>query len=178
MDCVRGWIGNWGVIWDWDGHTGLLGDYHTSDCKGWTLLLIDCNRWEPSGNRLTISSNISDPSIILWQCTFEILIFNILRFFSTNIPYSPQPRPSLVPSAKSIFVQAFFTLLLWSNTDLFSSFNWLHSHIFLRSIERRLFINSKKGILGNRKMHLSNKQRSITTAFLPTIRYCCLNDPK
>ena len=40
------------------GHTGLLGDYHTSDCKGWTLLLIDCNRWEPSGNRLTISSNI------------------------------------------------------------------------------------------------------------------------
>ena len=83
MDCVRGWIGNWGVIWDWDGHTGLLGDYHTSDCEGWTLLLIDCNRWEPSGNRLTISSNISlsGPAIILWQCTFEILIFNILRFF-------------------------------------------------------------------------------------------------
>ena len=47
------------------GHTGLLGDYHTSDCEGWTLLLIDCNRWEPSGNRLTISSNISGPAIIL-----------------------------------------------------------------------------------------------------------------
>ena len=96
--------------------------------------------------------------------------------FSTNIPYSPQPGPSLVPSAKSIFVQAFFTLILWSNTDLFSSFNWLHSHIFLCCIERRLFINSKKGKLGNRKMHLSNKQRSITTAFLPTIRSVLWNN--
>ena len=47
------------------GHTGLLGDYHTSDCTGWTLLLIDCNRWEPSGNQLTISSKISGLAIIL-----------------------------------------------------------------------------------------------------------------
>ena len=102
--------------------------------------------------------------------------------FSADILYFPQPGPSLVPSAKSFFVQAFFTLFLWSNTDLFYSFNWLHLHIFscvavkddFSSIQRRTR-KENWDVWKNRKMHLSNEQRSIATAFLPTIRYCCLN---
>ena len=57
------------------GHTGLLGDYHTWDCTEWTLLHIDCNRWEPSGNRLTISSNI-------------IHYFVTVHFWNSDIQYT------------------------------------------------------------------------------------------
>ena len=74
------------------GHTGLLGDYHTSDCEGWTLLLIDCNRWEPSGNRLTISSNISGPAIMtvhFWNSNIQyttIFVRQILRILLNQDP--------------------------------------------------------------------------------------------
>ena len=151
------------------GHTGLLGDYHTWDCTEWTLLHIDCNRWEPSGNRLTISSNIIHyfVTVHFWNSDIQyttIFVRQIIRILLNQDPaLLLQLKVSLYRHSSLYFCdQTLISSLL--------SIDYIYK-FFLCCIERRLFINSKKGILGNIKIHLSNKQRSITTAFLPAIRY-------